>query len=382
MKTLLTTIVLTSSLFVLPSLAEMLNIDVTKQGRAKQTVTINVGNPMYAKCLKKNLELSGLFKVQPSGSITVSGVAGAVSVSGAGKSLNATTPFTDDKSARMAARKLSDAMCEAYGNQKGFACDPVAFIERRSAKVTELCSAYPDGYDIKRLTGDNGAVVGPRWKDDSTLFYTNFKNGPEIWELDTASGKRKVRWSFKDGATGAVISPDGTKVAVILSFQGSPNLYVIDIATKKWQCLTPTKNAVEGEPAWSPDGKSIVYVSDETRRQHLYIVDIATKKTRRITSRGTQNINPDWGRDGRITYITKRGQGSQIAVLEPSEGDAGAVMIGKPGNWEHPSWAADSRHVVAESSGRLFVVDTLPDGDAPRQMFEAQGKWITPSWSK
>lgn len=370
------------SVLALVAFGEMLNIDVTKQGVKKQTVSIDVANAAYAKCLKKNLEISGLFKVQASGTITVSGSSGAVTVNGAGKGLNASTVFADEKSARMAARKLADAMCETYGNQKGFACDRVAFVNKKGANDSELCSAYPDGYDIRRLCSDGYAVVGPRWKDANTLFYTNFKSGPEIWELDTETGRRRLRWHFKGLATGATISPDGRSVAVILSFQGSPNLYVIDIATGKWQCLTPTRHAVEGEPAWSPDGKSIVYVSDASRRQHLYVVDVATKKSRRITSLGTQNVNPDWGGDGRITYVTKRGKGAQIAVLEPSEGDSSAVLVGRPGNWEHPSWAADSRHLVAESGGRLFLLDTLPEGDDPRQMFEAKGHWVTPSWSR
>jgi len=361
---------------------EMRKIEVVGQGVAKQTVAVNVGNAAYAKCLKKNLELSGLFEVKADGSIKVTGNSGAITASGAGKSLSATTVFADDKSARMAARKFADAMCEGYGKQKGFACNEIAFVNKKGSNNSELCVAYPDGYDIRRLAADGFAVVGPRWKNKSTLFYTNFKSGPEIWELDVATGRKRLKWSFKGLATGATVSPDGTKVAVVLSFQGSPNLYVIDIASGKWKCVTPTPNANEGEPAWSPDGKSIVYVSDETRHPQLYIVDLATLKRRRITSRGVQNVNPDWGSDGRITYVTKRGNGSQIAVMEPAEGDAGSVLIGAAGNWEHPSWASDSRHVVAESAGRIFVVDTLPDGDAPRQMFEANGRWITPSWSR
>ena len=361
---------------------EMLKIDVTAQGVAKQTVTIDVANAAYAKCLKKNLELSGLFEVKPNGSIKVTGKSGAITARGAGKSLSAATVFGDDKSARMAARKFSDAMCENYGNQKGFACEEITFVNRKGANNAALCAAYPDGYDVRSLAADGAAVVGPRWKDEKTVFYTNMKDGPQIWELDTASGKRRLRWSFKGVTTGATVSPDGRQVAAILSFQGKPKLYVIEMATGKWKCLTPDAKGAPGEPAWSPDGKSIVFVSNDTRHPQLYIVDVATRKVRRLTTRGTQNVNPDWGRDGRIVYITKRGQGSQIAVLEPSESDAKARLIGKPGNWEHPSWAADSRHVVAESGGQLYVVDTIPDGDAPKQMFKANGTWINPSWRR
>jgi Tol biopolymer transport system component len=110
-------------------------------------------------------------------------------------------------------------------------------------------------------------------------------------------------------------------------------------------------------------------------------VDVATKKTRRLTFKGRDNVEPDWGRDGRIVYITKRG-GSHIAVIDPAEGESSTELVAGPANWEHPSWSRDMRHVVASRDRALFVVDTQKDGDEPRQMFVAEGNWIDPTWSK
>ena len=94
-------------------------VDISGAGAAKQSVAINIANQDYAKCLKKNLELSGLFVVQGSGAIKVSGTPGeTVRAEGMGKAITSTAAVTDAKSARMAARKLSDAMCEAFGQQK------------------------------------------------------------------------------------------------------------------------------------------------------------------------------------------------------------------------------------------------------------------------
>ena len=356
-------------------------IDVTGAGAEKFTVAIKVGDANYAKCLKRNLERSGVFVVQDSGSITVSGAPGAaVKAEGRGKIVTSTAAVSDEKSARMAARKLSDAMCEAFAQQKGFACDPVAFVNRKGKDNAELCITYPDGYDIRQLTSDSRGLVGPRWKDRNTLFYTFLKSGPQIYEYDLANQRRKLRWSFKGLTTGAAVSPDGNRVAIILSFQGNPELYVID--GERYTRLTNTPNASEGQPSWSPDGKKIVYVSDETRHPQLYVIDVATKAKRRLTSKGSQNVDPDWGRDGRITYITKRGGGAQVAVLDPAEGEGAARLVTKPGTWEHPSWSRDSRHLVAGRDKALFIVDTLEGGDDPRQMFVANGNWITPAWSR
>jgi len=351
-------------------------VDITGAGAAKKSVAINVSNRAFANCLRKNLELSGLFAVQPNGGIKVSGAPGAISVTGGGKSLNSSTPAADDKSARMAARKLSDAMCEAYGQQKGFACDRIVFVNRKGADNAELCMSYPDGLDIRQLTADATGTVGPRWKDANTILYTSLKSGPQIWEYDVSAEKRRMKWSFKGLTTGAAVSPDGSRVAIILSFQGNPELYVI--SGNNYTRLTNTKNASEGCPSWSPDGKKIVYMSDETRSQQLYIIDVATKQKRRLTSKGRQNMEPDWGKDGRIAYIS----GGVVKVIDPAEGEGSAKTVTQSGGWKHPSWARDMRHIVAASSNVLFVLDTMEGGDEPKGVFSAKGKWGDPCWSK
>ena len=362
-------------------------VDVTGVGATKFGVAIQVGHPMFSRCLKRNLELSGLFQVGNSGTIRVFGAPGAIRAEGRGKVVNCPIPFADDKAARMAARRLSDAMCEAFGQQKGFAMDKIVFLNRGKARARgeelpgEVCVCYPDGFDIRQLTSDAKMTVFPRWKaDGESIMYISGKSGaPQIWEMNTSTGQRNRRWSFKGTPAGIAVSPDGSRVAAILSFQGNPELYVLQ--GDRWDRLTTTLNASEGQPAWSPDGRKIAYVSNETRYPQIYVIDVATKSKRRLTSHGRENTDPDWGKDGRITYITKRG-GAQVAVMNSAEGDATARLVTEPANWEHPSWSRDMRHVVANRDRALFVIDTLEDGDKPTQVFHANGNWISPTWSR
>ena len=140
-------------------------VDVFGVGREKLPVQINVANQAFARSLKKNLELSGIFKVAPSGSITVSGFAGgAVTATGRGKTIHSNDAVTSDPSARMAARRLSDAMVEAFSDGgRGFATTRLAFVNRKGANNAELYTCYPDGWDMKQVTSDGRAAVGPRW---------------------------------------------------------------------------------------------------------------------------------------------------------------------------------------------------------------------------
>ena len=369
------------------SLGAQTVIDVTGAGGKKTSVSIDVtgqGAATYASTLKRNLELTGCFIVRGDGAINVTGtVGGSITAKGAGKVLTAPAPVTDDKSVRMAARRMSDAICEAMSKdgQKGFACDRVIFVSRKSPRVSELCMCYPDGQDIRELTSDGKHAVGPRWKDANTVYYIGYLNGgQQIFEHNVETGARKVAFNLKGISSPAAVSPDGTKVALAASFQGNPELYIL--SGGRFTRLTNTPTASEGQPTWSPDGRHIAYVSDETRHPQIYVIDVATKERRRVTAKGSQNVDPDWGADGRLAYITKRGGLAQIAVMNPKADDSTAKLITTPGSWEHPVWARDKRHVVAGRDKALFVVDTVDKangGEEPWQMFHAAGNWITPT---
>lgn len=374
---------------LVPVLRAEVSVNVTGLGAEKTLVSVSVGSAAYAKSLKRNLELSGLFKVVADGAIKVTGASGSVTAAGKGKTLSSSETFMDDKSARMAARRFSDALCKAYGNQAGFAQKPIVFLNRGQASAGvatpgELCMCYPDGFDIVQLTRDRQAALYPRWSSDGkSLVYIGFlKGAPQILELDIATGARKTKWNFSGSPTAIAVSPDGRRHAAVLSVHGNPDLYLLEGG--RYVRLTNTPLASEGQPTWSPDGTKIAYVSNETRHPQIYVIDVATKKTRRLTARGSQNVDPDWGPDGKIAYITRRGA-AYVAVMGEA-GDAQAELVTEGANWQHPSWSCDGRHVVADRDKALFVIDTQADPNGkyekPLQVFSAAGNWNSASWLK
>ena len=364
-------------------------VDISGAGAQKFSVQIGVANQAFSRCLAKNLELSGLFKVGRGGSIRVIGAPGAIRAEGRGKVVVSQELFADDMAARMAARRLSDSMVAAFSNgaQKGFACDRVLFLNRgrqqaKGASIpSEMCVAYPDGFDIRQLTSDAKMTIFPRWHGSEKIIYISDRNGaPQVWEMNLATGQRRVKWSLKGTPAGIAISPDGSKIAAILSVHGNPELYVI--SGDRFTRLTNTPLASEGQPTWSPDGRKIAYVSNESRHPQIYVIDVATKAKRRLTSIGRENVDPDWGADGRIAYITKR-NGSQVAVMNPAEGDSTSKVLTGPANWEHPSWSRDARHLAANRDRAIFSIDTLEGGDEPKRMFLSNGaNFTSPCWMK
>ena len=364
-------------------------VRVERQGAERVMVSVETtattpAAQAFNTSLRRNLGISGYFQVGPNAQIKVTGTPGAgVVVTGAGKQIRSSAAFTDAKAARMAARALSDAIVENYAGKKGFAQDRIAFVDRKGKDNAELYMCYPDGYDIRQLTADHRAAVGPRWapnKED--IYYTGFlTQTPLVYKINT-EGKRSLLAQFKGLATGAAVSPDGRSCAIVLSFQGNPELYVLDFGSKVVNRMSRTLNASEASPCWSPDGRKIVYVTDLTRQPQIYLLDVATKKSTRLTNQGSQNTNPDWGPNGLICYASKRAGQNVVVVMDPAKGEASARVVTKPGTWEHPSWSADGRHLVAECDGAIWIVDTDPEGDAPVQLFRNAGHWMNPAWSR
>ena len=362
------------------------NAVVEKAGAERITVSVATPPGAYTTILKRNLQISGCFTLAKEGSISVTGTPGAsVSASGRGKVITSTTAFADDRGARMAARQFVDAMVKTYSDGgKGFATTRVAFINRKGVDNAELYTCYPDGYDIRSLTSDGCAAVGPRWAPNGTdIYYTSFlhKFG-NVFRINAENGQRSQLAPFKGTATGAAVAPDGSRCAIILSYQGNPELYIFNFSTKMVRRMTTTPNAAEASPCWSPNGSKIAYVSDQSRHPQVYILDVATRKSVRFTNKGSENTNPDWSLDGMLVWASKRQGQAVLVVADPSAGEASARVVTDPGSWEHPSWTANGRHVVASRDKALFLVDTDPDADKPTQLFHNQGNWMNPACSR
>ncbi len=365
-------------------------VDVSKAGSPRVSVAVKVGgNAAYKNCLERNLKISGYFELATSGAVTVTGTAGGtVTAAGGGKSVSSSATFATDAEARLAARKFADEMVKKFSEGgTGFASARVVFVNRKGSNNAELYTCYPDGMDIRQITSDGLAAVGPRWAPNGQdVYYTGFLHDKQlVYRVNLATGERKLLSQFKGGATGAAIAPDGRRAAIILSYQGNPELYVLDLGTGVAQRMTTTPAAAEASPAWSPDGTKIAYTSDQSRSPQIYVCDVASRKSTRYTSVGKQNTHPDWSKDGQLCWTSLR-NGQWVVMAGPvARGEKGARAVTAPGDWQDPSWTPDARHLVASRDKALFIVDVDPEAEspvAPHMIFGNKGNWMNPAVSK
>jgi len=131
----------------------------------------------------------------------------------------------------------------------------IAFCRKVGANMELYVSDF-DGHNLLPMTHDGSLVAAPSWSPGGrNLFYTSWKSGyTQIIENEAATGNRTVFAAYLGGNFNAVPSPDGSRVAMILSKGGSPNLYVSDRNGGNLQQLTRQRDEASS-PTWSPDGR-------------------------------------------------------------------------------------------------------------------------------
>lgn len=346
------------------------------------------------KTLANDLQLSGWFQplqsggeLQLRGSITQSGskVKASLQVDrAADRAVLFSRAYSMDAArARTLAHRAADDIVEAITGRKGIASTKIAVVGTQSgAKEIYLCDA--DGGGRVQITRDKSIVIGPNWSPDgNSLVYTSFMRGfPDAYSVDLRTGQRKGIASYSGVNTGANLSPDGRDLAVVLSKDGNPELYILNLRSKKLTRLTRTLYATEASPDWSPDGKHLVYVSDRNGSPQLYKISRSGGRAQLISSRGTENVAPDWGPNGLIACASRSGGRYHIAIITPSTGET-RYLPNDGADYEDPSWAPDGRHLVAARSVRyqsaLYLLDTV--SDAPVALISGGGDWLSPAWS-
>ena len=283
-------------------------------------------------------------------------------------------------SLRRQAHTFADDIALTLTGSKGIAQTKIAFkVDTGSA--SEIYVSDFDAHNATAITHDSTIVAAPTWVPGQlALYYTSYRLGnPDIFQHNLSSGTRSAFARHSGLNTSAAVSPDGSRVAMILSKSGSPEVWVANADGGDLKQLTRTPED-ESSPCWSPDGKWICYASKQGGVRGLYKVPASGGAAQRIITRGVSSPSePDWSPDGKWIVFTAQMGGFEICVV-PSEGGSATVLV----SGEDPSWAPNSRTVIfAKRSGgsrRLSLLDvpTKQVKDAAR----ISGSNSQPSWAK
>lgn len=185
----------------------------------------------------------------------------------------------------------------------------------------------------------------PAWSSDgSKIAFASSRSGdPEIWVTDAnGAAPRRITY-FKGPDVSPTWNPKtNAQIAWVSGRTGLPQIYTMDQDGANVQRMTDGGYAVS--PSWSPSGGFLTfswnrkYGPGAPGGQDIYVMDIATKRWEQLTHDAGSNDFPSWSPDGRhIVFERKLGSHTEIWSMLADGTDQ--KQLTRSGNNFMPNWS-------------------------------------------
>ena len=284
-------------------------------------------------------------------------------------------------SLRRQAHAFANDIVFAITGKKGIGLTKIAFKAQSPSGAGEIYVSDFDGHDAQPVTHDNAIVSRPSWMPGRlALYYNSYKlENPDIFFSDLSTGQRRVVASYGGSNFSPSASPDGSKLTMILSKDGRPDVYVCNADGSNVKRLTT--GIEDSSPCWSPDGQWICFATKINGRRLLAKVPAAGGAVQVIHTAGAPNpTEPDWSPDGKWIAFTSQTSEFDICVV-PADGSASPTLLVAG---ENPSWSSNSRTLVFNHSvgyrQTLSVLDVFTK--QVKDVSRIAGSDSEPAWRK
>ena len=269
------------------------------------------------------------------------------------------------ESPRNSVLKAVDLAIYKTSGMRGFFGGKIAYVGEvgRGMEIYYRDFLFGEG---KRLTSHGVEAVRPRWSPDGNyIVYTSYLSGfPNIRRIDIRGQRSEVMVDFKGTNSSARYSPDGTRLAMVLTGPGNADIYVGSSLAKGLKRIV-NSNGLEATPCWSHDGREIIFASDRNGGLALYRGSAAGGQFSHIpTQISGYCAEPDWNHTDSdlIAFTVGVGNRFQVATYRFSTRKS-EFLTNERGDGIQPCWLNDGRHLIYTSRNgideRIVLLDTV-----------------------
>jgi len=271
-------------------------------------------------------------------------------------------------------RKIVHRWCNEvfkfYTGDPGFFGSQIVFTAKGGPKgkgQSAIMAMDFDGYGAYAVSHNDSTNILPAFSSNGQIAYTSFmRNNPDLYVANGSARPRKV--SAQRGMnTGASWSPNSSQIALTLSKDGNPEIYIINASDGSVVRRITNDKSIDTSPAWSPDGSQIAFVSDRNGGPQIFVAPASGGAARQVSFNGSYNTTPAWSpAKGKhvIAYTTRDGGNYDIVTLD-LDTKAMVRITQSEGQNEEPSFSPNGRAIAFARLGQgIFIANSDGTGKA------------------
>ena len=253
-----------------------------------------------------------------------------------------------------------------FGGKLAFA------YSKKGVSTTEIAVSDMVFKNIRVITSDKSDSLWPHFSPDGTrIAYTGYYRAGlmDLFVIDLITNTRKTLAAYKGSNCGGAMSPDGSRMAVILTSSGNAEVWVGNANCKGLRRVTRT-SATESSASFSPDGSKLIFASDIRGFPQIYTMPINGGRMSVVNARLSKYCSePDWNwvNPDLIVFTIAQGKGFQVATYNFRTKESKVVSRGA--STSGARWLSDGRHIVCQKAfgndRRLYVIDTETGKQTP-----------------
>ena len=262
----------------------------------------------------------------------------------------------------------------------------VAYISS-DGENSRVWISQPGEDDPTNVSPRNAQAKFIRWSPEQRyLAWVAGGDVPLLMLYDLESSETDLLVSGVDENQPPVWAPETDRIAYVSEVEGSPDIYMVELATGEQTRLTFSDER-ERIGDWSPDGQWLVFTEEE--RDGLFLRNPTGVNLIELTD--GPDRGPVWSPKGdRIAFLRDTGQGHDLYVLRPTKSDDWAddtdeVAVAHTEYDETaPSWSADGRRLafVVNYDDQSEIYTVLVDGSERKQLTYNTADDLMPDWSQ